>query len=168
MAENVYPTERVKLTLADGVERTLRYNIRTMKEASEEFGGSIMKAETLNQMEVERLPKLIWYGLRADSPDLTLETIEELLEPTMVPYVMQQYLRALNIFLPDRKNEQSPDQIAEVKEILTRAEAILAEAKSTGSISGHSQSSNYESASDSSGVPAYESSALSLIVSNSR
>jgi hypothetical protein len=67
------PTERVKIELGDPPkEFTLRYTLRAMKEAAEEFGGSIASIETLQKIDEQNLGKLIWYGLRADAPEVTV------------------------------------------------------------------------------------------------
>jgi hypothetical protein len=117
----------VKITLADGVERTLRYTLRAMREAAEEFGGSITSAETLKKLDENTLGKLIWYGLRADQPDLTVEQVEELIDPTMLRYCLGQYTLALGASAPEPpKNDQSEQPTTQTPE-------------STGSHSGASE-----------------------------
>ena len=117
MAQITRPTERVKIVLADDVERTLRYTLRAMKEAAEEFGGSIASIDVLKTIDEQNLGKLIWYGLRADQPDITVEQVEDLIDPPMLPYVMQQYRAALTAAIPEApKNEQSEQPIAETTE----------------------------------------------------
>src|SRR5688572_7837364 len=72
MPQITRPTERVKIDLGDQVF-TLRYTLRAMKEAAEEFGGSISSIEVLKTIDERNLGKLIWYGLRADQPEMTVE-----------------------------------------------------------------------------------------------
>lgn len=131
--------ERVQVRLSDGVERTLRYTLRAMKEAREEFGGSITSMETLRKLDETNLGKLLWYGLRADQPELTVEQIEELIEPTMFRDLMDCYTRAVSASLPESKNEQSPAALlAEAQRLMDRAEALTKTMNQTGSDSGHS------------------------------
>lgn len=120
------PTENIKVTLADGIERVLRYSLRTMREAAEDFGAPINSIETLKRVDESNLGKLIWYGLRKDSPDLTVEDVEDLIEPPMYVYLMEQYAKALSAGLP----EPTPEKNA--------AEPVEAtpDGESTGSQSG--------------------------------
>jgi hypothetical protein len=161
--------ERVKVTLNDGVERTLRYTLADMKEAKEHFGGSITKVETLQKIDEDDLGKLIWFGLRTDQPELSPEHIDRLLEPPMMKHVMGQYWRAISASLPETKNDHGPDVIAEIKTMMDRAEAILAraEAISTGSSSGASVDMTSDSPNGNSGASHSESSVLSQSATSS-
>lgn len=154
--------ERVKVTLGDGVERTLRYTVAAMKEARDEFGGSITSMEILKTIDETRIGKLLWYGLRADQPEITPEQIDNLVEPPLMPHIMGQYWAAMNASTP--KNEQGPDVIAEMKAMMDRAEAILREAKemrSTGLLSGASDATTLGYQNGSSGTAHLPSSPLS-------
>lgn len=159
--------ERVKVTLGDGVERTLRYTIAAMREAREEFGGSITDMETLNGIEIEKTGKLLWYGLRADQPELTPEGVDELLEPPMLVDVMQQYRRAVSVALPE-KNELGPAELlAQAAILIHRAETIAREMNQTGSPSGHSDDSTSASQNENSGNSHSENSEHSLTATTS-
>ena len=100
----------MKVTLSDGIERVLRYTLRTMREAAEEFGGSITSQVVLRGMDENKLGKLLWYGLRADQPSLTVEQIEDLIEPPDVPYIMEQYWRAISASVPDQPKNGPGEQ----------------------------------------------------------
>lgn len=131
MPQIARPTSGVKITLADGVERTLRYTLRAMREAAEEFGGSITSAETLKKLDENTLGKLIWYGLRADQPDLTVEQVEELIDPTMLRYCLGQYKLALGGALPEPpKNDQSERPKTETPELTGSQSGALADTTS--------------------------------------
>jgi hypothetical protein len=102
------PTESTKITLSDGIERTLRYPLSALKEAKQEFGASIMSFEALKNLNEDNIGKLVWYGLRADDPSITVEQIDALIEMPMLPYIMQQFALALGGSLPEpSKNAQA-------------------------------------------------------------
>jgi hypothetical protein len=147
----IKPTERVKVTLGDGVERTLRYPLSAMKQAREEFGGSITSVDVLKGLDETNIGKLLWYGLKTDYPELTVEQIEDLVEPTMLAYLMSQYATAMGAAMPEPKNDQSPvDQ-----EPTNRAEVLTM--KSTGSLSGQSADMTSDSPTKNSGAAHSES-----------
>jgi hypothetical protein len=152
--------ERAKITLGDGREYVLRYTLAAMKEAREEFGGPINSQQTLEKIDETNLGKLIWYGLRADYPEMTVEDVEALIEPPMFRDIMSGYIRAVSASLPDApaKNEQSPAELlAMAQELLTRAE-ILSMKISTGSSSGALGDSTSDSQTPNSGDSHSESS----------
>lgn len=122
------PTEGVRVTLG-GREYTLRYTFAALKAAKKEFNGSILKQETLQNLDEENLGKIIWYGLRAHHPDVTLEHVEENMDFPTFPYFMSKFVEAITASLPEPKNEQSPETQTKVKAIR----------KSTGSNSGQSE-----------------------------
>lgn len=120
--------QRVTVALDDGVERPLRYTLRAMKEAREEFGGSITDQSVLNRLDETTIGKLLWYGLKTDDPAITVEYIEDHIDPTMLKYLFERYAVALGAALP---NAQSP-----AVEETNRAKVT---AISTGSTSGVSE-----------------------------
>src|SRR5438132_8444446 len=88
------PTTPATITLSDGKERVLRYSLGTMKKLKKLFGSSLFKGG-LNDLDEEKLPVLIWYGLNHNSeggdPSLTLEQVEEAIDAQMLPYVMSKF-----------------------------------------------------------------------------
>lgn len=112
MSEQNQPVERpttpATITLSDDKERVLRYSIGTMKKLKVLFGNSLFRGG-LNDLDEEKLPVLIWYGLKHSAPggdpNLTLEQVEELIDAQMLPYVMSRFLMA---FGGKAKNEQAP------------------------------------------------------------
>lgn len=137
--------ERVRVTLGDGVERILRYTMWDLKEAREEFGGSITDVETRRKITEENIGRLLWYGLRTDQPELDADQISRLLEPPMMGHVMECFLRSVSASLPDAKNVLGPaaEMMERLEAMLMRAEAMINQAAiSTGSVSGPSESEN--------------------------
>ncbi len=100
------PTTPATIILSDGKERVLRYSIATMKKLKTKFGQSVFKGG-LNDLDEEKLPVLIWFGLVHEDATLTQEQVEELIDAQMLPYVMSRFLIA---FGGKPKNEQAPAQ----------------------------------------------------------
>jgi len=121
------PTDGVRVKLGDS-EFTLRYPFSVLKAAKAEFGGSILKPETLHKLDEENLGKIIWYGLLAHHPEITLEYVEENIDFPTFPYFMEKFVEAVSASLPESKNAQSQAKIRTIT-------------KSTGSNSGQSESS---------------------------
>ncbi len=96
------PTTPATIILSDGKERVLRYSIATMKKLKTKFGQSVFKGG-LNDLDEEKLPVLIWFGLVHEDATLTQEQVEELIDAQMLPYVMSRFLIA---FGGKPKNEQ--------------------------------------------------------------
>ena len=75
-----------------------------MKKLKAKFGQSLFKGG-LNDLDEEKLPVLIWYGLVHEDKDLTQDQVEELIDAQMLPYVMSRFLLA---FGGKAKNDQAP------------------------------------------------------------
>jgi hypothetical protein len=140
--EEIRPTDGVRVELG-GKEYTLRYTFAALKAAKKEFNGSILKQETLQKLDEENLGKIIWYGLRAHHPDVTLEYVEENVDYPTFPYFMSKFVESVTASMPEPKNEQSPEQ--------NQTKVIQME-KSTGANSGQSPDSTSDLAMASSGA----------------
>jgi hypothetical protein len=134
-------TPRTTVVLSDGIVRTLRYPLGALKEAREEFGGSVLRGDTLGALDETNVGKLIWYGLRADQPDMTVEEVESLIDWDMLPYVFEAYAKALGGSMPEKKESRPEESRAATAETET----------STGSGSGPSLDTTLDSQNASSG-----------------
>jgi hypothetical protein len=105
------------ITLRDGRERTLRYPLSKVKAAKKEFGASLLTGTGLHDMDEDRLPKLIWYGLSADDQELTPDTVADLIETPDLEYVMAKFIEAFTGQKPTKaapKNEQGQSDGSEI------------------------------------------------------
>jgi hypothetical protein len=76
------PSAPVVIDLGDGKSRTLRFNARALRLLERESGKSVFQLID----EASRLTTtavLLWAGLRAENPELTLEQVDELLDGYM-------------------------------------------------------------------------------------
>lgn len=76
MALNDSPTPTRGVPVQLDRERHLRFTLRTIREIRTEFG---MDALT-EGVSMEAIAKLLWYGLKHEDPDLTVEAVEELVD----------------------------------------------------------------------------------------
>jgi hypothetical protein len=122
----------VTITLFDGKERILRYPFSTCKLIYEKFG---------EQITMMNFGEVLWHGLRDNDPDLTIEQVEYLCDPTMRAYLEERIEMAMGKRpIPDlEKNEES----------VRLTEAV---GHQTGSASGVSDASNSDSQTASSGT----------------
>ncbi len=100
------PTTPATIILSDGKERVLRYSIKTMKKLKLKFNESLFKGG-LNNLDEDKIPVLIWFGLVHEDATLTEDQVEELIDAQMLPYVMSRFLMA---FGGKAKNDQAPAQ----------------------------------------------------------
>lgn len=82
------PTRGVPIQLDR--ERHLRYSLKTLREMQEALGASTF-ATGLDQTAIGRV---LWYGLRHEDPDLTVEAVEELVDLESLEDVMAAIVRA--------------------------------------------------------------------------
>lgn len=151
MPEQTYPTPGVPVKIG-GRDFVLRYPASSMKQAREEFGGSITNFAIVRTIDETKIGKLLWYGTKANHPEVSVEELEDLFDYTQVEYVLTQYFKAVGISLPE-KNEQSPSAvIQQLTELVTRAESLLEATRLTGSDSGPSGDTTSVSATASSGA----------------
>jgi hypothetical protein len=155
MEPTTKPTDGVRVELG-GREFTLRYPLWVLKEAKQRYGGSITSGETLAKIDIEDMSEFLLFGLKVHHPEVTVEELDRLYDPTQHEYIMRQYAKAIGRSLPEPKNDPSPTEvIQQLSDLLTRAEAIkteVTEAMKTGSPSGPSRELTLVSATASSGA----------------
>lgn len=66
------PTRGVPITIA-GRERCLRYSLKTIEEVQEKLGEDAIE----KGVPVAKLAQLLWYGLKAEDPELSLDQIKD-------------------------------------------------------------------------------------------
>lgn len=91
MTNTATPTPTRGVVVELDKARHLRYSLRTRREMLEEFGGEEEFQRRINQ----EIGKVLWYGLRHEDPDLTLDAIEEMVDMENAPYVLELMLKAM-------------------------------------------------------------------------
>jgi hypothetical protein len=107
------PTQSVTVELGDGIERELRYSIKSLKRLKQHFGRSMIGLKGgLLEIDEEMLPELIMEGLRNSDgelpKDISIEQIAAL--PTYrIAYLIERFNQAFMGSSPQKKTGLSPD-----------------------------------------------------------
>lgn len=84
----------VTIDLGDGITRKLRYPFKFMREAKKALGVSMMNGEAVQKLDEDKFPELLYYGLKADEPSITVEYITEHMEASDIPYLLMRFMMA--------------------------------------------------------------------------
>ncbi len=77
-------------------KRTLYYNFKTMGEIKETMGLDVLNLdEEWTPSDLREISDLIYYGLRHEDPELTRESVEEMLDIPNVEYYSEKLSQAL-------------------------------------------------------------------------
>lgn len=97
----------VKLTLLDGVERTLRYDLNAMAELEDRYGSVDAAFEAMDKNSIKAVRCVLWAGLIHEDPGLTEQKVGSLIDMKYLQELMSSVGQAFNADLP--KQEQSGD-----------------------------------------------------------
>jgi len=81
--DNPTPTRGVLVTLDR--PRHIRYTLRALREIRTEFGEDALT----RGVSADSVAKLLWFGLRHEDPDLTIEQVEEMVDLENLDEVMR-------------------------------------------------------------------------------
>ena len=85
-----------------GKERVLRYSLGAAKRLKKHFGASLFKG--IENVDEDKLSILIYEGLKADDPGLTVEIVEEMIDVQELPEIILGVFAALG-YSNSAKNE---------------------------------------------------------------
>lgn len=92
--------KEVKITLLDGVERTLRYDLNAMAELEDRYGTVEAAFEALDKNSIKAIRCVLWAGLLHAEPDLTEQQVGSMIDMTSLQDLMSNVGSALNADLP--------------------------------------------------------------------
>jgi len=104
MANNDSPTPTRGIPVQLDRERHLRFTLRTLREIREEFGASVLASG----FAMEAIAKLLWYGLKHEDPDLSVEAVEDLVDMENLTTVIEAVTAATGGRIPTAADTQSP------------------------------------------------------------
>lgn len=107
MSDRPTPTRGTPVELG-GRTRYLRFTLKTIREMREKFGNDLDKG-----LQGDQIADLLWYGLRADDPELTLMQVEEMVDLRDLTTVVTALSKALGYA---GKVETRPQMPAPAKE----------------------------------------------------
>lgn len=93
-------SKAVKITLADGVERTIKFTLNAMAELEDRYGSVDEAFKQLDNNSIKAVRCILWAGLMHEDPDLTEQQVGNLIDI--------QYMQELMASLGDAFNADMP------------------------------------------------------------
>lgn len=93
-------SKEVKLTLNDGVERTLKFDLNAMAELEDEYGSVDAAFEMLDKNSIKAVRFILWAGLMHEDPSLTLKQVGSLIDVQYLQELMGSLGEAFQADLP--------------------------------------------------------------------
>lgn len=91
----------VKITLKDGVERTICFTLNAMAELEDKYGSVDEAFKQLDNNSVKALRFILWAGLMHEDPDLTEQQVGNLIDIQYMQELMSSLGEAFDNDMPD-------------------------------------------------------------------
>lgn len=95
----------VKLTLLDGVERVLRYDLNAMAELEDRYGSVDAAFEAMDNGSIKAIRFVLWAGLIHEDASLTEQQVGSLID---MPYLQDLMKYVGQAFGNDMPNQDTP------------------------------------------------------------
>ena len=92
---NDMKAKEVKLTLNDGVERTLKYDLNAMAELEDEYGSIDEAFAMLDKNSIKAVRFILWAGLIHEDPSLTVQKVGSLIDMAYLQNLMVRLSRLI-------------------------------------------------------------------------
>lgn len=93
----------VKITLTDGVERTLRFTLNAMAELEDRYGSVDTAFAKLDEGSIKAVRFILWAGLMHEDPNLTEQQVGNLIDVQYLQELMNSVETALDSDLPEQE-----------------------------------------------------------------
>ena len=94
-------SKAVKITLTDGVERTIKFTLNAMAELEDRYGSVEEAFKQLDNNSIKDVRCILWAGLIHEDPDLTEQQVGNLIDI--------QYMQELMASLGDAFDADMPE-----------------------------------------------------------
>lgn len=94
-------SKAVKVTLSDGVERTLKYTLNAMAELEDKYGSVAEAFKKLDEGSFKAIRFILWVGLVHGDPSLTEQTVGNLIDMQYMSEFMNNIGDALGSDMPE-------------------------------------------------------------------
>ena len=94
----------VKITLTDGVERSIKFTLNAMAELEDRYGSVEAAFKQLDNGSIKAVRCILWAGLIHEDPDLTEQQVGNLID---LQYLQELMSSIGDAFDNDMPNEQS-------------------------------------------------------------
>lgn len=104
-------SKKKTITLMDGVERTLCYDLNAMAEMEDKYGTVDDAFKALEGNSIKAVRFMLWAGLVHDDPSLTEQQVGSLIDVAYLHELMTSLGEAFEADMPDQKEavEQNPN-----------------------------------------------------------
>lgn len=93
-------SKEVKITLTDGVERRLLFDLNAMAELEDRYGSVDNAFEALQENSIKALRCVLWAGLIHDNPELTEHTVGSLIDIQWIESIVGTLSEAFDTSMP--------------------------------------------------------------------
>lgn len=100
-------SKAVKITLTDGVERTIKFTLNAMAELEDRYGSVEEAFKQLDNNSIKAVRCILWAGLIHEDPDLTEQQVGNLIDIQYMQELMASLGDAFDADMP--KDEKLPE-----------------------------------------------------------
>lgn len=94
-------SKAVKITLTDGVERTIKFTLNAMAELEDRYGSVDEAFKQLDNNSIKAVRCILWAGLIHEDPDLTEQQVGNLIDIQYMQKLMASLGSAFNADMPE-------------------------------------------------------------------
>lgn len=96
-------SKKKTITLLDGVERTIRFDLNAMAELEERYGSVDNAFAELDKQSIKALRCILWAGLMHEDENLTEQKVGSLIDMEYLQETMQALTAAFGADMPDEE-----------------------------------------------------------------
>jgi len=100
----------VKITLSDGVERTIKFDLNAMAELEDKYGSVDAAFEMLDKNSIKALRFILWAGLMHEDENLTEKQVGSLIDMRYMQELMGTLGSALESDMPVEQAEADGEE----------------------------------------------------------
>ena len=91
----------IKITLTDGVERTIKFTLNAMAELEDRYGSVEEAFKQLDNNSIKAVRCILWAGLIHEDPDLTEQQVGNLIDIQYMQELMASLGEAFDADMPE-------------------------------------------------------------------
>ena len=103
-------SKAVKITLTDGVERTIKFTLNAMAELEDRYGSVEEAFKQLDNNSIKAVRCILWAGLIHEDPELTEQQVGNLIDIQYMQELMASLGEAFDADMPE------PEKLPETAE----------------------------------------------------
>lgn len=107
--------DAIKITLTDGVERTLKFTLNAMAELEDKYGSVDKAFEALDNGSIKAVRCVLWAGLIHAEPNLTEQEVGNLIDIQYMQTLMESLGSAFEADLPSDKAVEDQKGVTDPK-----------------------------------------------------